>query len=58
MFIANLQIQQTDSKFIMPIAHPQSSAYKTSILHKKMLDYKWTFSPPEPFCLLLLMING
>jgi hypothetical protein len=31
MFIANLQIQQTDSKFIMPIAHPQSSAYKTSI---------------------------
>ncbi len=28
MFIANLQIQQTDSKFIMPIAHPQSSAYK------------------------------
>ncbi len=43
MFIANLQkIQQTDSKiYYAPLPTHKVVHTNTSILHKKMLDYKY-----------------
>jgi hypothetical protein len=64
IYIINVHCKLTNSTNRLKIYYAPLPTHKvvhtntSSILHKKMLDYKWTFSPPEQFVFCFSWLMG